>query len=291
MHRTFGLMALLTLAWGLNWPMTKLGVTALPPLWFRSLGLVLGTALLGAILVMRGTSLKIAPAALPRIALLSLPNITVWYTLVTIALTRLPAGRAAILGFTMPVWSALIGALVYRESIDARVASAVICAIAGIGLLVAGDVGGLAAHPTGVLLMLGAAMSWAWGTHLFRRADLGIDTLSLTFWMMVCACPVIVGLSAIFEAGRWRLPVGVEWLPILYSAVLVLALGNLIWFVVARSLPPTIAGLSSMLVPVVGVFSSALILGEIPGPRDFAALALTASAVLLALRRPAVDRS
>lgn len=285
MLRSFGLMAILTLAWGMNWSVMKIGVTQLPPLWFRSIGLVLGTVLLGLVLMVRGASFRIPPGGVRRIAALALPNIVVWYTLVTIAITMLPAGRAAILGFTMPAWAALIGVVVYREPLDARTALGVCCAVGGVALLVAGDWTTLAGHPLGTLLMLAAALSWAWGTHAFRRADIAMNTLMLTFWMMAFACPVVVGASALAEGARWRVPIGVEWWPILYNAVLVLGIGNLIWFTVARTLSATSAGLSSMLIPVVGVFSGVVLLGEVPPWRDFVALVLVCVAVAAAIVR------
>lgn len=287
MLRSLALMALLTLVWGLNWPVMKIGVAQLPPLWFRSIGLVLGTALLGGILAVRGRSLRIPGRFVLPIFWLALPNIIVWYALVTLAITMLPAGRAAILGFTMPVWAALIGVVFHREPIDARIAIGVACAIGGIALLVAGDWSALAGHPLGVVLML-AAVSWAWGTHALRRTEIALETLVLTFWMMAIACPVIVTASALSEGASWRWPAGVEWLPIVYNAVAVLAIGNLIWFTVARSLPAATAGLSSMMIPVVGVFSGMVLLGEVPPWRDFAALGLICVAVATGLigKRP-----
>ncbi|MEO8938677.1 MAG: DMT family transporter [Burkholderiaceae bacterium] len=283
MFRSLALLAILTLAWGMNWSVMKIGVMELPPLWFRSIGLVLGTVLLGAMLVARGVSLRLPKRSLGRIVALSLPNIVVWYIVVTLAITMLPAGRAAILGFTMPAWAALIGIVVYREPPDARIGIGVACAVAGVALLVIGDWSALIAHPLGVALMLLAAFVWAWGTHVYKRTTLMMDTLALTFWMMAVACPFIVVASAIFEGSQWRIPIGVEWWPILYNAILVLAIGNLIWFTVARTLPPTTAGLSSMLIPVVGVFSGMVMLGETPPWRDFVALALVCIAVIAAL--------
>ena len=287
MFRTLASMAVLTLAWGMNWSVMKIGVAQLPPLWFRALALVLGTALLGVVLAMRGASFRVPPGGAWRIVRLAVPNIVLWYGLVTVAITMLPAGRAAILGYTMPVWAALIGAWRYREPIDGRTGVGLACALAGIALLVAGDWTALAGHPLGVVLMLAASVSWAWGTHALKRSTLPVDTLMLTFWMMVVACPAILGASALFEGARWRWPAGAEWGPIAYNGVLVLALGNLIWFAVARALPATTAGLSSMLIPVVGVFSGMAVLGETPPWRDFAALALVCAAVAAAIPRRA----
>lgn len=290
MLRSFGLMAFLTLVWGMNWSVMKIGAMQLPPLWFRSLGLVMGTVLLGAMLVLRGTSLRLPRGAFRRVVALSLPNIMIWYSIVTVAITLLPAGRAAILGYTMPAWAALIGVVVYRERLEARTAIGMACAVAGVALMLSGDWNALVGHPLGVALMLIAALSWAWGTHALRRATLAMDTLALTFWMMLVACPVLLGASALFEGSRWRAPHGHEWWPIVYNGALVLALGNMIWFTIARTLAPTAAGLSSMLIPAVGLFSGMAVLGERPTWRDLAALVLVCMAVASAVvRRP--DRS
>ena len=283
-------MALLTVVWGMNWSVMKIGATELPPLWFRALGLVMGTLLLGVALVLRGTSLRLPRGALRRVIALSVPNIMIWYSTVTVAVTLLPAGRAAILGYTMPAWAALIGVVAFRERLEARTAIGVGCALAGVALMLSGDWNALIGHPLGVALMLIAAFSWAWGTHMLRRATLAIDTLALTFWMMLIACPVLLGASALLEGSRWQVPQGHQWWPIVYNGVLVLALGNMIWFTVARTLAPTAAGLSSMLIPAVGVFSGMALLGETPTWRDLAALVLVCMAVASAVIRK-TDRS
>jgi drug/metabolite transporter (DMT)-like permease len=272
------LLALLTFAWGTNWPVMKLGVAMLAPLWFRALGLALGVLVLGIVLVVRRVPLRLPSGTLTTIVWLAIPNVIVWYSVVTIAITMLPAGRAAILGFTMPIWSALIGALFYRERLDGRTIVGVACAALGIALLVVG--GDDAPDRTlGIALMLGAAIAWAWGTHLFQRANLPMDTLAITFWMMVIGCPVLFAASAWSEWPRWRLPIGLEWWPVLYNAFVVLALGNLLWFTLARTLPPTIAGLSALAIPIVGVLGSLVALNEAPTPRDVAALTLVVAAV------------
>ena len=238
---------------------------------------------------MRRVPLRLSPKTFATIVWLAVPNVIVWYAAVTIAITMLPAGRAAILGFTMPVWAALIGVLVYREPLDGRTLVGVVCAAAGIALLV-GFGGWNAGQALGIALMLVAAVGWAWGTHLYRRADLPLHTLAVTFWMMVVGCPVLFAASAWSERSAWRLPVGLEWWPVLYNGIVVLALGNLLWFTLARTLSPTIAGLSALAIPVVGVLGSLLALGEMPTARDVGALALVAAAVAAGLL-PARSRS
>ena len=278
------LLLTLTLIWGVNWSVMKIGATEMPPLWFRAISLLFGTALIGGIGVARGVSLRLPRGTLGTVIVLAAPNIMIWYSIVTVAVTLLPAGRAAILGFTMPVWAALIGVVLYRERLDARTWLGLVASLASVALLVIGEWSTLVGRPTGVVLMLVAAVSWAWGTHAMRRTAArldasGLNTLSLTFWMMLVSCPVLFAASAAMEWTHWQIPQGKAWWPIFYNAVLVLAIGNLIWFWLARTMTPVASGLSAMLIPVVGVFSGIALLGEIPQWRDIVALLLVCVAV------------
>ena len=101
------LLALLTLFWGFNWPVMKLGVAELPPLLFRTLCLGGGLVVIGAWARARGISLVVPPGAWREIAWLAVPNMIVWHVLAILAIKMLPSGRAAILGYTMPVWAVL----------------------------------------------------------------------------------------------------------------------------------------------------------------------------------------
>jgi len=99
------LLALLTLFWGFNWPVMKLGVAELPPLLFRTLCLGGGLIVIGSWARARGISLAVPPGAWREIAWLAVPNMIVWHVLAILAIKMLPSGRAAILGYTMPVWA------------------------------------------------------------------------------------------------------------------------------------------------------------------------------------------
>jgi len=107
------MLVLLTLVWGLNWPVMKSGINAFPPLTFRALSLWLGLPVLAL-----GMWLMKVPFALPRgqggahwreLLRLATTNMFVWHTCMIVALGMLSSGRAAILGYTMPIFSALIG--------------------------------------------------------------------------------------------------------------------------------------------------------------------------------------
>jgi drug/metabolite transporter (DMT)-like permease len=59
-----------------------------------------------------------------------------------------------------------------------------------------------------------------------------------------------------------------------FNAVLVFGFAHAAWFYLARSLPPVASTLSVMLIPVLGVFSGALWLGEVLHWQDWAAVVL-----------------
>ena len=267
------LLGLLTLLWGVNWPIMKAGVQDFAPLTFRTLCMGGGIVLLAAMARAQGLSLRVERRHWRELALLGLANMVVWYVLSIWAVKLLSSGRAAILGYTMPVWSALIGLLFYRDRLDARTGLGVLAACAAIGLLLAGELGTLAGRPAGTLLMLGAAIAWAFGTQWMRRRTVPGSIVVLSFWMMVMAFACCSAIAWTAERDQWvRAPNAIEWGAILFNVFGVFGGAQLLWFRLATILPPVASGLSVMLIPVVGLFSGMVLLGERPTWHDWAAL-------------------
>jgi drug/metabolite transporter (DMT)-like permease len=288
-RRDLMLLLLLTLFWGVNWPVMKLGVAQLPPLFFRSICIAGGLVVIWAWAVARGISLRVPPGAWPTIVKLALPNVIVWHLLAILAIKMLPSGRAAILGYTMPVWAVVFGLLLFNERPLPRHWLGVLAAAVGIVLLLASELTSLAGAPLGTLLMLTAAAAWGYGTHLIRRHLTGMPIIALTFWMLVLTLAVMMVATTMFEFARWRMPGTLEWASIVYNMVLAIAFCHVVWSMLARKLPPAASGLSVMMIPVLGVFSGMWILGERPSWQDYVALALilvALSTVLLPSRSP-----
>lgn len=288
-RRDLTLLVLLTLFWGVNWPVMKLGVAQLPPLFFRSICIAGGLVVIWAWAVARGISMQVPQGAWPTIVRLAVPNVIVWHLLAIVAIKMLPSGRAAILGYTMPVWAVVFGLVLFNERPLPRHWVGVIAAAVGIVLLLASELTSLAGAPLGTLLMLTAAAAWGYGTHLMRRHLTGMPIIALTFWMLVLTLGVMVVASTTFELARWRMPTRIEWASIVYNMVLAIAFCHVVWSMLARKLPPAASGLSVMMIPVLGVFSGMWMLGEQPAWQDYAALALilVALSTVLLPSRPA----
>lgn len=101
-------LAITSIGWGFNWPVTKFLLGELPPLTLRGVTGVLGAVLLAALALVRGDSLKVAPQIWPRLVTAATLNVTGWMVLMGLALLWLPASEAALIAYTMPVWASLI---------------------------------------------------------------------------------------------------------------------------------------------------------------------------------------
>lgn len=278
-RRQLAILVLLTLVWGLNWPVMKLGVTGFPPLTFRALSLGLGLPLLAAALVAMRVPFAVPRAYWLPLAGLGLANMVAWHVLAILAIPELSSGRAAILGYTMPIFSALLGAACFGERLAPRAWAGVAAAAGGVLLLLWHELSALGGRPFGVLLMLSAASGWALGTQLLRRSSIPLPTLTLSFWMTVQTLAVLIVLSVLFERGRWVAPTPAVWGAVLYNAVLAFGFAQPAWFYLARGLPPVASTLSVMFIPVLGVLSGAWWLSEQLHWQDGVAVALMVVAI------------
>ena len=273
------LLAALTLIWGLNWPVMKAAIGGFPPLSFRTVSMWLGLPLLYIVTRVLQVPLRIERRDWCELGWLTVTNMVVWYAVAIVALQALSSGRAAILGYTMPIFSAVIGMALFGQRLSTRQWSGVAAAALGVALLLWHELGTMAGKPWGAASMLLAAATWALGTQQMRRTRIAAPTLAMVFWMTLATTLVMSVLAVAFDHDRWVAPPPVAWFGIVYNAVLVFGLAQPIWLVLARSLPPIASTLSVMLIPVLGVASGAWWLSERLHWQDVAAMLLMLVAI------------
>lgn len=274
------LLALMTLCWGLNWPIMKFGVQDFPPISFRALAMVGGLPVLWLFARAQRVPLSVPREHWRELFVLAMTNMVIWYVLAMYGVKMLSSGRAAILGYTMPIWVALIGLVVFGERPSRRLGAGVLAAAVGVALLLSSEFTAITGRPLGTVCMLAAASVWALGTHLMRRRRQRTHVLAITFWSLVISTVFCGAISLAFEHGQWRRwPDALEWSAIAYNSVVVMGVAQVIWFRLASILPPLASGLSVMLIPVIGLFSGMAMLGESPHWQDYAALACILAAI------------
>lgn len=272
-------LVLLTLVWGFNWPVMKLGVSDFPALSFRSLCMWLGLPLLLGVLWWQRIPFRVPRAHWPALLVLAVFNMLIWHSLTIVAIQWLSSGRTAILGYSMPIFSALIGAAWFGQRLPRRAWAGIAAAALAVLLLLWHEFTQLAGQPVGVLMMLVAASTWALGTQLLRHTRIPCATLTLAFWMTVLTAIWTSALATGLERSAWHWPSPSVWGAIAYNAVGVFAFAQVVWLSMARDLPPVASTLSIMLIPVLGVFSGAYWLNEILHWQDWTAVLLVVLAI------------
>ena len=282
------MVLIVTVSWGLNYPVMKFVVNSYPPSAFRAFTFLIGCMAIGAYVRFKGISIgvprhEIRPLFKLSLFKLSMFNMVGWHLPMIYGVSMLNSGRAAIIGYTMPVWALLASAVLYREKITITALLGIALAMSAALLLAWGSAGEWGNHPLGIAVMLVAAITWGTGNAMMKNSKLSISGITLTFWALFIAFFFFLAITIIFERDLWEWPTLMQWLAILYGGVITFAVSYVAWFHVARKLSAVSSGLSIMLVPVFGVTGGALILGEAVTLPDIIALVLILLSMLVVL--------
>jgi drug/metabolite transporter (DMT)-like permease len=282
------LLASLSLFWGLNWPGMKIILGELTVWWFRAACLIVGGSILMAISALSGNRCSLHRHELGPVLLCGSFAILGWMVFSAYGVSLMPAGRASIIAFTMPLWATLIAALVLGETITTAKLSGLALGLAGLGVLIGPDLLILERAPAGAIFMLLAAISWGFGTVLLKRIAWEIPTLSNVAWqLLLSALPVtlIAALSEpLPEPSLLSLPAIAA---LVYLFLFPMSFCQWAYFKTVGMLPASVAAIGTLAIPVIGVYSSHLILGEPVGAAELLALLLVVSALALVLLLPA----
>jgi len=292
--RGLGVAALAAIApiWGYSWVVNKVALDYAQPITFAVISTALCAACLFLVLVVTRRPLR--PPPLRWTLLVGLLQTTLFTGLTMIALDRSGAGKVSVLAYTMPFWLLLLAWLLLGERLRGLEWPAVALAFAGLVLVVRPwDIGGAFSG----VLACAAGLAWAAGALVIkllqRRSP--VDVISLTAWqMMLGGAPLVVVVLVTYDGGpQWTSTF--IWC-LAYSALLANAVCWVLWAYALGRLPAGAAGLGTLAVPVIGVSTAWVQLGEAPALAEALGMALIISAlVMLALygfagaRRGAAD--
>ncbi len=285
------MLASLGLFWGLNWPGMKVALSEITIWWFRAMSVTAGAVGLLGIAALTGARIIPARAEIGPLLMCTLFNTLGWHLLTGYGVDLMPAGRASIIAFTMPVWASLLAVWMLGEQFTAYRVIGLALGMAGLGVLIGPDLAVFEEAPLGAMFMLGAAMVWAIGTVLFKKYDWTSPVAVLLGWQFVIGAAFItagaVMLEPVPDPSQWSTDV---ILALIYLFALPMIYCQWAYFSVVRIFPTAIASIGTLAVPIVGVFSSAWLLGEPVGQAEILALVLIVTALLVVLVLPALRR-
>jgi drug/metabolite transporter (DMT)-like permease len=273
--RLWWLLAALSLAWGFNWTALKLALGEIPPWTFRSICLGAGSLVLFAVLRLGGQPFVWPAGQWRRLWLLAILNISAWNILIAFGVKMIASGRAAILAYTMPAIAIPLSIWLLGERLSTAKTLGLALGMGGMALLLGEGFAGIGASPLGSLLVLGAATSWALGAVLQKKYRVDMPTGPYTAWIMLLgALPIFAG-ALLFEDAAWVRHVGLAAvLGTAYNVFIAFAFAHWAWIRLATAMSVSAFSLSMLVIPVVGVFSGVVFLGERPTWTEYLALLL-----------------
>lgn len=249
--------------WGLNWPAVKFLLTEMPPLTIRAISFTAAACVLAAIVRFLKQPLLPEKDEIRLMVFVGLFLIFGFNVLTTFGQILTETSKATIIAYTMPPLTAILAAVYLHERIGFHILAALILAMGGLIVLASENFMALFANPLGPTIMIFAALSWAIGNVGLKSKEWSLGPLGLTVWFFLFSSLAVWPLVFMYE------PFGTQnWPNIAIIAVLMLhILGPMIacyvlWASLIARLPATIASISVLTAPVVGVLSSSLFLGD-----------------------------
>lgn len=270
--------------WGLNWPAVKFMLSEIPPFTLRAVAFTFAGLVVASIVRARGERLSPPADEWGWLALTSLVYVAGFNILTALGQVLTETSKAAIIAYTMPAMTAGLAALFLGERLDRRRIAALGLGVAGLGALASEDLAALIAAPAGALIMLGAALSWSLGNIAIRSRDWVLPPLSRTAWFFAISAIPAWALALLFEAPFARPVPGAPVLLTMGFHVLGPMVVSYVLFTgLIGRLGASVAALTTLLAPIVGVISSMILLGDPPTWQKALALGLVAASILLTL--------
>jgi drug/metabolite transporter (DMT)-like permease len=280
----FIFLGIMSLGAGINWPVQKILLSEWPPLSARGLSGLAGALLLALIAIGMRQTLKLPREMRVRVVISALLNITSWVVMMGFALTILPASEAAIVAYTMPVWTVVLAGPILGERLTLPRVASMLMAFAGIVALMGGNgVDASLDKLPGYILALVTAVTYALGTIFLKRFPILMPPVASAAWQLGIGCLPVALLGLIIERPEIAALSIVGWGCLAYNTIVQQCIGFACWLAALQRLPASVAAISTMLVPVIGVLASAYVIGEPLGVAQIAALILTVGSVALAV--------
>lgn len=263
-YRILGLFIFIILSWGLSWPINKMGLAFMSPLWYTASRLILGTLTMMALVIATKKFALPQKEDFPLIAVIGLLQIGVYILLTNIGLSYLPAGRSSLLAYTTPLWVMPIAVLFFGEKTGWLKWLGFLCGTGGLMILMSPWDLDWSDHRVifGSAMLLLASLSWAISMLCARYMHWTKSPFELIPWQLLIGTIPILLLAIIKDPHAI-----VEWnstllLSLLYTGALVTGISYWSGVVINKEIPTIVVSLGFLVVPVFSLLVSAFFMHE-----------------------------
>jgi drug/metabolite transporter (DMT)-like permease len=259
------LFLFIILSWGIAWPINKIGLAYMSPLWYTTWRLLIGTATM-MILVIGAKKLSLPKLIdLPLILNVGILQISLFILLVNIGLTYLPAGRSALLAYTTPLWIMPASIFFFGESSTPLKWIGFLLGVGGLLFLLSPWEINWQDKNTliGASMLLLASLSWAVSMLGVRYMRWTKSPFELIPWQLLIGTLPVLSLALMKEPHttfNWNASLT---LSLLYTGAVVTGLSYWGGVVVNKALPTILLSLGFLLVPVLSLIISSYYMHEV----------------------------
>ena len=263
--RILGLFAFIIISWGIAWPINKMGLQFVSPVWYTAIRLMVGTATMMALVIAVGKFSLPRWKDYPLILSIGLLQIGIYILLANIGLTYLPAGRSSLLAYTTPLWIMPLSMLFFNEEARPLKWLGFFLGIGGLFLLLSpweldwSDKNIL----FGSSMLLLASLCWAISMLCTRYMKWTKSPLELIPWQLLFGTIPIIIYAMLKEPNitiAWNTPL---ILSLIYTGALVTGLSYWSGIVINKELPVIVVSIGFLIAPIFSILVSSFFMHEI----------------------------
>jgi drug/metabolite transporter (DMT)-like permease len=258
------MFALAVVALGGNWPVMKLGLEHISPLWFAAVRFVMGCVCLFSLQAITGKVKLPTRKDLPIVASVGLVQMMMFTALGAIAMLSVSAGRSAVLGYTTPLWVTPIALFVLRERFSTMQIAGTV--IGFVGVLILLNPATMDWRDTAILqgnaLLLFCSLCWALCILHLRHHKGDSNAYQLAPWQMLLASFCLIPLAYYFEGSFTGDFSATFWWVMLYMGPFATAFSFVAINAASKHLSSASMSNAMLGVPVTGLLASTVFLGE-----------------------------
>ena len=281
-RRDWSLLILLSVLWGGSFFFSGVAVKDLPPLTIVLARVALAAAVLTPVMWASGARFPSSVAGWRPFFVMAVLNNVIPFSLIVVGQTMIASGLASVLNATTPLFTVLVMAVFAEEALNVRRVAGAILGLIGV-IILRGQLAQTSSEQTaGILLCLGAALSYGFAGLWGRRKLSGIPPLTSATCQLLCSSAVMLGLAAIVDWPRGlHMPAAATWWSLLGLAVFSTALAYVIFFQILIRSGASIVMLVTLLIPVTAILLGHLVLDEVLSGREIVGALVIGSALIV----------